>query len=82
MDFVTHPATATNPVLHIGVGLELTLLEILSLRGGFYDGYFSAGLGINMSFMKLNAAMFGRELSSEPGVNPAYNLAVGLEFSM
>jgi hypothetical protein len=82
LDFLTHPATSENPVLHFGIGVELTLLEVLSLRGGFHDGYFSAGFGVDFTVVRLNAAMFGTELSSEPGLRPAYNLMIGLEFRL
>ncbi len=80
LDFVTHPATAKNPILHIGVGAEVVLLEILSLRAGFYDGLFSAGLGLDLTFFRLNMAMYGRELSTEPGLRPVYNLMIGIDF--
>jgi hypothetical protein len=80
LDFLTHPATATNPALHVGIGLEFVLLDVFSLRGGFNEGYFSAGMGLNLTVFRLNLAMYGTELSTEPGIRPAYNLLVGLQF--
>ena len=80
LDFATHPVTATNPVLHVGIGVEVVMLQILALRAGFNEGYFSAGLGLNLSFFSLNLTMFGSELSTEPGHRPVYNLLFGLEF--
>jgi hypothetical protein len=80
LDFLTHPSTAANPVLHVGLGAEVVLLDILALRAGFGDGYFSAGLGLNLTVFRLNLTMYGSELSSEPGLRPAYNLLVGFEF--
>ncbi len=80
LDFLTHPSTATNPVLHVGLGVEVILLDILALRAGFGDGYFSAGLGLNLTAFRLNLTMYGSELSTEPGLRPAYNLLVGFEF--
>ncbi len=80
LDFVTHPDTARNPFLHIGAGAEITLLEIMALRGGFYDGYFSAGFGLDLSIVRIDLSMFGRELSGEPGVLPSYNVLLGLLF--
>ena len=80
LDFVTHSATATNPVLHIGLGAEVVVLQILALRAGFNEGYFSAGLGLNLTYFSLNLTMFGSELSTEPGLHPVYNLLVGLVF--
>jgi hypothetical protein len=79
-DFWTAPARTENIVLKVGVGLEATFLKVLSLRGGFSEGLFAAGLGIDLTYLRLNAAMFGNELSSEPGLRPVYNLIIGLEF--
>jgi hypothetical protein len=82
LDFWLHPDTAANWVLHVGLGTELTILEILSLRGGFADGYFSAGLGMDLSFFRLDVAMFGQELSLEPGLRPAFNVLFGIAFKI
>jgi len=80
VDFWTHPATASNPLLHLGLGMEVILLDVLALRAGFGDGYFSAGFGMDLSVFKLDLTMFGRELSTEPGLRPNYNLIVSLLF--
>jgi hypothetical protein len=82
LDFVTHPATARNWFLHIGLGLELKLLDILSLRGGFSQGLLSAGLGLDLTFFTIDVAIFGTELSTEPSFRPAYNLIIGFEFKI
>jgi hypothetical protein len=80
LDFLTHPDTASNPLLHIGAGVEMVMLQVLSLRAGFDEGYFSAGLGLDLTIFRLNLTMFGSELSTEPGLRPVYNLLLGLEF--
>jgi hypothetical protein len=80
LDFLTHPATASNPLLHIGAGLEVVMLQVLALRAGFNEGYFSAGLGLDLTIFRLSLTMFGSELSTEPGLRPVYNLILGLEF--
>ncbi len=80
LDFLITPGTAANPLLHISLGLELELLEILSLRGGFNQGLFSAGLGMDLTYFTMNVSMYGSELSLEPGRNPVYNMQVGFEF--
>lgn len=79
-DFFSHPDTASNPILHLGLGAEVVLLEILSLRLGFYQGLLSTGLGLDLHWFELDLAVFGRELSPEPGMRPVYNLLLGLEF--
>ena len=66
--------------LHVGLGAELVLLDILSFRGGFNQGLFAAGLGMDLTVFQLSFSMFGNELSGEPGVRPIYNILLGLDF--
>lgn len=80
-DFLIWPKTASNPLLHIGIGCELKLLEIISIRAGFFQLLPSAGLGIDLTIFSLNMAVFGRELSSEPWGWPIYNYLIALEFT-
>jgi hypothetical protein len=82
LDFLTHPATSTNPLLHVGLGCELVLLDILSLRGGFYQTLLSAGLGLDLSVITFNLSVYGRELSPEPGLQPVYNLLLSLAYEL
>ncbi len=82
LDFLTHSATSSNPILHIGFGVELILLEILSIRTGFYQGLLSAGLGLDLSVFTLNLAMFGTELSPDPGLRSVFNILIGIEFKL
>lgn len=82
LDLLLYPSTAKNPLLNIGVGTEITLLRILDLRAGFYQGLFSAGLGLDLKYFTLDAAMFGTELSGEPGLQPVFNMIVGLTFNI
>ena len=79
-DFWIDPADAENIVLKMGLGVEASFLEVLSVRAGIGHGLLAAGVGIDLTHVTLNAAMFGTELSSEPGLRPAYNLTLGLEF--
>ncbi len=82
LDFWLYPSLATNPLLHIGLGSDVTILEILNLRVGFYQGLFSAGFGLNLHYFVLDAAMFGTELSTEPGLHPVYNIQLGISFKI
>lgn len=79
-DFWLYPERANNPVLHIGLGAEVTLLEILDFRMGLSEGLPAAGIGLDLHHFQLNASMFGTERSTEPGIAPVYNLQIGLEF--
>ncbi len=80
IDFLTYPYAPTHPLLHISLGCELQLLEIVYLRAGFYHLLPGAGFGLDLSLFSLSMALFGRELSSEPWGNPFYNFAIGMEF--
>jgi hypothetical protein len=70
-----------NWLLDIAVGVELRLLDVLTLRGGVREGLPAAGFGIDLTFMELSFALYGTELGFEPGSRPAFNVAVMLDFS-
>lgn len=80
-DFLIYPDGATNPLLHIAVGLEFKLLDIVSLRAGYYQCLPSFGLGLDLTLFTLDLAYFGREVSKEPGENPISCFTAGVKFS-
>jgi len=80
LDFWLYPELATNPFLHLGFGTQISMLSILDVRAGFYQGLLTAGLGLDLYYFKMNLAMFGTELSTEPGLQPVYNIQLGFEF--
>ena len=82
LDFIFNPAGAKLWALHFGLGIEIGMLEILFIRGGFHDGLFSAGLGLDLTFFQLDISMFGTEISSQPGMRPVYNLIFGVNFDL
>lgn len=79
-DFWLYPENAVNPVLHVGLGSEITVMEVLDVRIGFHQGLFAAGMGLDLKYFQMNFAMFGTERSTEPGLAPVYNLQLGFEF--
>ena len=81
-DYWLYPEMATNPVLHVGLGTEITMMSILDLRLGFAQGLPAVGFGLDLHVFTLNAAMFGTERSTEPGLSPVYNLQLGFQFTM
>jgi hypothetical protein len=82
LDFWVAPATAENILLKFGTGLEVTMLEVLDVRLGFSDGLLNAGLGLDLNRVDINFALYGSELSTEPGLRPVFNALVGFEFTL
>lgn len=80
-DFALNPEYARHILLHFGLGAEFTVFDIMAIRLGLYEGLPSFGAGLDLHIFKLNLAMFGRELGTQPGLLPVYNLMMGIEFS-
>jgi len=69
-----------NPILNIGLGAELQLLDVLSLRAGIADALPSAGFGLDMRFVRLDFTMRGREFGYDPGYMPVFAMDLDLLF--
>ena len=65
--------------LHMGGELDLTLLR---LRGGLYQGYPTAGVGINLWLIKLDVVYYARERGEKLGYAPEDNVAVELQIGL
>jgi len=50
----------------LNFGIEVGL-PIFDLRAGFREGYYTAGLGMNMGLFRVDAATYGVELGEYPG---------------
>ncbi len=50
----------------INFGIEIGL-PLLDIRGGFHEGYYTAGVGVNLGLFQVNAATYGVELGEYPG---------------
>ena len=69
-----------NPILNIGLGVELKVLNVLSFRAGLIDALPAVGFGLDLSFMKMDFALHGKELGLDPGVQSVYAMDIGLLF--
>ena len=69
-----------NPILNIGLGAELRLLNALSFRIGIADALPAIGFGLDLSFMKMDFAIHGKELGLDPGIQPVYAMGIGFLF--
>lgn len=50
----------------INFGLEVGL-PLIDIRGGFHEGYYTYGLGLNLGLFRVDAATYGVELGDYPG---------------
>jgi len=69
-----------NAILNVSLGVELVLLNPLTLRFGITDALPALGFGLNLSFMTLDFAIFGKELGLDPGKHSVYAMSFGLLF--
>ena len=69
-----------NPMLNIGLGAEIVVLEKLSLRIGIADSLPAAGFGLDLSFMQLDCSIHGKELGLDPGIFSVYAVDFALHF--
>lgn len=69
-----------NPILEIGLGVEVVILEKLKLRIGIDDALPAVGFGLDMSFMQFDCAIHGKELGMEPGFHSVYAFDFSLIF--
>lgn len=59
-----HISKVQNLSTKIDLGLENTIYNILSLRGGYRDGNSSAGVGINYKMISFDYALVNRDLGT------------------
>jgi hypothetical protein len=69
-----------NPILNTSLGCEFRVLDILALRVGIKDALLEAGAEFDLGFATVGVGAWGRELGSEPGQRPVYNLELALDF--
>lgn len=76
--------TADQVLEMLNFGGQVTLLRFLSLRGGYYGGYLSAGVGLDIFLIDVNAAVagdFGRNDAGEWGfTNVGGSVEIGIRF--
>lgn len=61
-------------LLHLGA--EVKLLRLLALRGGFYQGYITGGVGLDLLFAEVNASFFTLERGKFIGDRPSSGVTV------
>ena len=69
-----------NPILNLGLGLEVTILNALAFRAGINDALPALGFGLDLSFAKFEFAIYGRELGIDPGIQPVLAMDLSVSF--
>jgi hypothetical protein len=62
--YMNRPEEQLGKKLHFGIEFDFPILE---LRAGFHQGYYTAGAGIDLGVLKIDAATYGVELGEYPG---------------
>jgi hypothetical protein len=70
--------TKRNPILNLAFGTELGIFSFLKLRFGLNEMLPAAGLGLVAKAFQFNVAIYGKELSNEPGGFSTYGLDVSI----
>jgi hypothetical protein len=70
--------TRKNPILNLAFGTEIGILSFLKLRFGLDEMLPTAGIGLVAKAFQLNFAIYGRELSNEPGDFSTYGVDIGI----
>jgi hypothetical protein len=76
---ITDQGEPLGKKLHLGV--ELTLLN-LDVRAGFYQGYTTYGVGVDLLLFQLDAAMYTVEKGAYPGQTPDQRIEVSLSMDL
>lgn len=61
---------------HLSAGAEVRVLYVLDVRGGFNQGYWTLGAGLDLWAIKMDVAYFWQELGKTAGANPVDGLTV------
>ncbi len=69
-----------NPILNAGAGVEVQIMEILTIQAAVKDALPVLGLSVDLTVMNISFAMYGRELGLDPGQRPVYNILLALDF--
>jgi outer membrane protein OmpA-like peptidoglycan-associated protein len=62
------------------VGVEFVLSGLVALRGGMYQGYPTAGISLQTSFINLDWVYYAKELGTYPGQNPEWNQRLSIDW--
>jgi hypothetical protein len=82
VNIFTNDYTTRNPILNIGFGAEVQIINFIYARLGVNDMLPAVGIGFDVKALKINAALYGKEASNEPGGMSTYALDLSFNFSI
>lgn len=65
--------------IHMGTEINLPIVDV---RAGFYQGYTTYGLGMDLLFFQFDAALYTVETGAYPGQTPDQRFHIGLSTTM
>lgn len=68
--------------LKFKIGADIRLIDILVIRAGFYQGYPSIGLGLDIPLLKFDLTYYSEELGKYPGSSPQQNFLAELSLML
>lgn len=78
-DHLLDPDIEIGKKLHLGTELSIPGLDI---RAGFNQGYFTYGVGVDLFFMRLDAASYYEEMGVFPGQRAELRYAISLSVDL
>lgn len=71
-----------TPLLHLGVGADIVLLDKLHLLAGFNEGLLALGLNVDIKGFDVGFVLYGTEEGSQPGMRSVMNFlfSIGVSF--
>jgi len=70
----------TSFFTHLHAGAEVKVLQFIKLRAGINQGYFTTGVGLDLLFLDINAAVFTLERGSFAGARPNNGVSIEAAF--
>jgi hypothetical protein len=67
VDLFSQIGEDNDPAKRIRFGAELELLKFLELRAGIYQGYFTAGIGLDWKVVRLDLVTYAEEIGTYAG---------------
>ena len=75
-NFSSDTFRASDLLLHLNAGVEVSLLKVLSLRAGVNRGYMSVGAGLGILGMRVDATYGWQEFGTELGDKPVDSFTI------